>query len=265
MVLASPGGARSAYHGFERHYNGSLQARMEDRNAQGYSSSDAEPFPSSAPSRRGPMSQLHSMRRPSHTLDYSGPEHASYSEFSDSAGARMSALSLTSMQTPTSVPTVNASQAHSIYGASPRPPIEQRNPSQMSNLDLQEQRPAPHPPHDEERVVRQGWVLLLKSKTGVRQWKKLWMVLRPKSLALYKNEEEYSAILVMPFNNIINAVDIDPISRSKRYCMQIISEERNYRLCAPDEDAVVRWLGAFKSLLVKRKEAEQQRQARIAE
>ena len=43
--------------------------------------------------------------------------------------------------------------------------------------------------------------------------------------------------------------------------MQIISEERNYRFCAPDEDSLARWLGAFKSLLAKRKEAELQRTA----
>lgn len=95
---------------------------------------------------------------------------------------------------------------------------------------------------------------MLKSKSGVRQWKKLWMVLRPKSLALYKNEEEYAAVLVMAFHNIIDAVEINPISKSKQFCLQLITEERNYRMCAPDDDGLARWLGAVKSLLVKRKE-----------
>lgn len=43
--------------------------------------------------------------------------------------------------------------------------------------------------------------------------------------------------------------------------MQIITEERNYRFCAPDEDSVAKWLGALKSLLAKRKEVELQRAA----
>jgi len=47
--------------------------------------------------------------------------------------------------------------------------------------------------------------------------------------------------------------------------MQIISEERNYRFCAPDEDVLAKWLGAFKSLLAKRKEAELQRAAAAAQ
>jgi hypothetical protein len=83
--------------------------------------------------------------------------------------------------------------------------------------------------------------------------------LRPKALGLYKNEDEYRANLIIPFPAIIDAVEIDPISKSKKYCMQIISEEKNFRFCASDEDSLAKWLGAFKSLLVKRKEASFQR------
>ena len=42
---------------------------------------------------------------------------------------------------------------------------------------------------DEERVIMQGYLLSLNSKGGVRQWKKLWVVLRPKKLAFYKTNE----------------------------------------------------------------------------
>lgn len=265
MTLASPGGAKSTFHGFERHFH-SPHDRPEDRN-MGYTSSEAEPSTETTRLSRSLHSkQIYGARRASHTMDYSGPEQASYSDFSDSAGAagRMSALSLSSPENthPTSMPN---GQHNSVYGAPPRIPLGPRNPSQMSGLNMSEQqRQAPSqaaPKHDDERVVCQGWIYLLKSKSGVRQWKKLWLVLRPKALALYKNEDEYSALLVIAFSNIINAVEIDPISRSKRYCLQIIGEERNYRLCAPDDDALARWLGAFKSLLVKRKEVGMQRAA----
>jgi hypothetical protein len=93
----------------------------------------------------------------------------------------------------------------------------------------------------------------------VRQWKKIWVVLRPKCLAFYKNDDEYSATHIIPFTNIIDAVDIDPLSRSKQYCMQVICEDKNYKFCASDEDALAKWLGAFKSLLVKKKEVPQTR------
>lgn len=107
-------------------------------------------------------------------------------------------------------------------------------------------------PHEEERVVYHGWIYLLKSRSGVRQWKKVWLVVRPKGLGLYKNEEEYTALLVLPLTSIIDAVEIDPISKSKPFCMQIISEERNYRFCAIDEESLARCLGALKSLISRR-------------
>lgn len=84
-------------------------------------------------------------------------------------------------------------------------------------------------------------------------------MLRPKHLAFYKNNEEYSAHLIIPFESIIDAVDIDGVSRSKQYCMQVISEEKNFRFCAKSEEELSRWLGAFKSLLVRRREGEGKR------
>ncbi|KAK8249027.1 hypothetical protein IWZ00DRAFT_524317 [Phyllosticta capitalensis] len=178
---------------------------------------------------------LHSARRPSHNLAYSGNEQASFSDFSDTPGPSGGRPSL----------------AHNV--------------SQMSTLNsaIQGNSP-PNQKPDEERVVCQGWLYILKSKGGVRQWKKLWAVLRPRALGLYKNEEEYSATLILPFASLLNAVEIDPISKSKRFCLQLIAEERNYRLCAPDEDALAKWLGSLKSLLAKRKEVELQRQAAVA-
>jgi hypothetical protein len=41
----------------------------------------------------------------------------------------------------------------------------------------------------QERVLRNGKLYLLKSKGGVKKWKPVWAVLRPKSLAIYPNEQ----------------------------------------------------------------------------
>ena len=41
----------------------------------------------------------------------------------------------------------------------------------------------------EDRVVCQGYLLCLKNVSGVRQWKRRWVVLRGRSLTLYKNFE----------------------------------------------------------------------------
>lgn len=269
ISLASPGGAQSTYKGFERSKRFSPQAALaSDDRSGGYSSSDAEAFgPSSytLPKRRDKNNPTPSARRPSH-IEYSGAEgYGSYSDFSDSLGptAPMSALSLSHSDSRPATGTTQqhtsptSTQVHSVYGPVPKRPIAgQRNPSQLSTNQIPPDSTAKAPaPQDSERVVYHNWILLLRPKHGVRQWKKVWMVVRPRALALYKNEDEYRPLLILPFDNIIDAVEIDPISKSKEYCLQVISEERNYRFCAVDEESLNRWLGAFKSVLSRRRAA----------
>lgn len=214
MVLMSPTTGSNTFTAFDTPTRDNLVS----------SSSEAEPRPSSSMTREA----MHSARRPSQALNYSGNERGSISDFDFSdAGVQGSANSL------------------------PRRVSQQkRNVSQQSNIGTTP---------DDERVVYHGWMYVLKSKGGVRQWKKVWVVLRPKYLAFYKNDQEYSASLIIPFSSIIDAVDIDSVSKSKQYCMQVISEEKNFKLCAADENSLAKWLGALKSLLAKKREAEQHR------
>ncbi len=53
-------------------------------------------------------------------------------------------------------------------------------------------------------------------------------------------------------SQIVNTAEIDPVSKSKKFCLQIIAEETTYRFCAPDEEAVSKWLGSLKSVLARR-------------
>ncbi|KAI5367587.1 putative pleckstrin domain, PH-like domain superfamily [Septoria linicola] len=265
MYLASPGGASTSYRGFERSIDANISP-LANEVMSGYSSSDAEGMNGSQPLPRArDRTSISVGHRKSSAVDYSGAEHGSYSDFSDWGGgttARMSALSLSYPDPRPS--TSSTQQVSSVYGQAPgRPSIGARNPSQMSGLNLgaEEGVKKPSMAEDPERVLNHGWVYLLKSKSGVRQWKKVWMVLRPKQLTVYKNEEEYTALILLPFASIIDAVELDDISRTKTACMQILTEERNYRFCAVDEDSLARWLGSLKSLLAKRKVKAAQKQA----
>ncbi|KAK4505654.1 hypothetical protein PRZ48_003619 [Zasmidium cellare] len=258
MYLASPGGANAPWQGFERSIDAHISPSADER-AAGYSSSDAEAF---GPSQTLPKRRDYARRSPNNRvtsgLEYSGAEHGSFSDFSDSGGigatARMSALSLANTDPRPSTSSTQTPHMNSVYGPAPtRPSMGARNPSQMSGIGIPGEDRKPPTAADEERIIYHGWIYLLKSRSGVRQWKKVWMVLRPKQLAFYKNDEEYTAQLILPFPSIIDVVEIDPISKSKTACMQIISEERNYRFCAMDEESLAKWLGAFKSLLSKRK------------
>ncbi|TVY43890.1 putative PH domain-containing protein [Lachnellula subtilissima] len=188
-----------------------------------------------------PRTKLGGPRKTSHTFDYSGNELASHSDMSDNDFARAagaSSLSITEESLAVQAPGT---------GTGMRPMLGARNASQMSVLN---------PELDPERVVWQGHLLYLKSKNGIRQWKDLWAVIRPRNIQFYKNDSEYSTLVIIPLNSVINAVEIDPLSRTKRLCFQVITEEKSYKFCARTEDGLNKCLGAIKSLLAKRKEGE---------
>ena len=193
----------------------------------------------------------------SQTLEYSGAEVASCSSFSDAA--RVSQLSLSHPEPGPS--TVGGAEAQSA----PKPGV-QRHGTGLSEME-------------HSRVIWHGYLYCLKSKGGVRQWKKLWVVLRPINVAFYKNEEvslfffnigiivglqnltppptqEYRATRLIPLDTVIDAVEIDPLSKSKRFCMQLITEEKSYRFAAADEAQLAKWLGAVKVTLAKHRKME---------
>jgi hypothetical protein len=51
----------------------------------------------------------------------------------------------------------------------------------------------------------------------------------------------------------VDAVEIDPLSKSKSHCLQVITDAKAYRFAAADEDVLVKALGAMKSAIVKAK------------
>ena len=117
--------------------------------------------------------------------DYSGQEQGSYSDFSDGASQSLPrAFPLRPLTNRT--PSNSGTLATSL-------PISQ-SPQAIATIALQNQLPShethqPEHNRDDQRVLWQGHLLCLKSKGGVRQWKRLWAVLRPAHLAFYKNKE----------------------------------------------------------------------------
>jgi hypothetical protein len=128
-------------------------------------SSSPEPIPANLriSRKRGGTHTSTGPRQVSQSHDFSGNEMNSYSDSSDTPGP--------SESTP-------AYKSGNVTSTT-RPGVG-RNTSQMSGFDTQ---------NDPERVVFHGYLYYLKTKGGVRQWKKLWVVLRPKNLAFYKNDQ----------------------------------------------------------------------------
>lgn len=104
---------------------------------------------------------------------------------------------------------------------------------------------------EDEKVICSGWLRYLRTR-GVKQWKKYWVVLRRKNLALYRGQEEYRALLLLPLDSIVDAVETDALSSRRKYCMQVISEDRTFRFAAEGEEDLERWLGGLKSVLARK-------------
>ena len=154
-----------------------------------FGSSSPEPSESAAPrhsnTTRGGV-KIPGIRSPSApSLDYSGDEMGPYSDFSDTPpqslaqqpGPFGSFLNRKQRQS------IRHQMPHADPLSQPQQPLPStaRNISQASGFQME--------PQDEERVIWHGYLLYLKSKRGVRQWKRTWVVLRPKNLAFYKNDE----------------------------------------------------------------------------
>ncbi|MCJ1258454.1 hypothetical protein MMC24_006287 [Lignoscripta atroalba] len=248
MIVGSPVARETPYQSLDLPSRSLKAPENGDHERFGSSSPEPGDFPFQSSTTRDGIRIPGVQKQSTHDLEYSGNDLGSYSDFSDTAPPQPHGQR--SFLSPSQVkmhitPDVNTMAVATNSPLAIRPETA-RNASQISGFHIDQ---------DEERVIWHGYLLCLKSKGGVRQWKKLWVVLRPKNLAFYKNEEEYAAHLLIPLSSIISAVEIDPVSRSKSHCMQIIAEDKSYRFCALSEEALARWLGALKSQLARRKEA----------
>lgn len=162
MRLASPEGSNGAYRGFGRQ-----KTLPEEQLGSSFPEHGTGPGRVMT-TRDGVRIPPAEPRMPS-TLDYSGNEIGSHSDFSDNVGSngyRDSSLSLS----PSDFALVAEKKA------APDAPTAR----QAELVDLEQ---------ENERVIWHGYLYCLKSKGGVRQWKRLWAVLRPKKLAFYKSDE----------------------------------------------------------------------------
>ncbi|KAM4055362.1 PH domain-containing protein [Hirsutella rhossiliensis] len=210
----------------------------------------SSPEPNGPP---GPFFAAAGRRESFNNVDWSGNELPSHSDLSDNEGPLPLGASLESL---TIQPPLEASSLPRGGTLASRPPVN-RSLSQASVLNDKSKSNKngtnSNADADPERVIWHGWLWMLRSKRGVRQWKNMWAVLRPRNLILYKDESEYAVQWLVQLSAVVNVVDIDPLSKSKQNCLQIITEEKSYRFCARDEESLVQFIGAFKSLLAKRR------------
>lgn len=130
---------------------------------------------------------IRGLRKPSdREMDYSGDDLGLHSEHSDMALSMSIPKTLAAHRNEQT-----KSQSHSggDLNQSYRSGTE-HNGSQMSIVQTDQY---------DARVIRHGFLLCLKSKGGVKQWKRHWVVLRSKNLAFYKSEDVSRSLLRVYF------------------------------------------------------------------
>ena len=160
---------------------------------------DEERLGSSSPEPRNSYSRPRSiapgvgsrqgLRRPSaYEMDYSGDDLGLHSDLSDAP--MPSSLSETLSRTVRRRHNLSTTKTGSDFlPGDPHKPYKsgtEYNSSQMSVVQTDQ---------DDARVIRHGYLLCLKSKGGVRQWKRHWVVLRQQNVAFYKSEDVSEVLL----------------------------------------------------------------------
>ncbi|KAK7680494.1 hypothetical protein QCA50_016493 [Cerrena zonata] len=85
----------------------------------------------------------------------------------------------------------------------------------------------------DEYIIEQGYLLRLRKRYNQ------WHLSKP-----YK---------VIPIQDIVDVIELDPLSKTKNWCLLIITPEKRLRFCADSEEEMIKWLSALKTLVLKRR------------
>lgn len=175
--------------------------------------------------------QAHSFGRSSNEMEYSGDEPLS-SGASDSTTPRTHG-------TP-------VMKSLSTFADHPNEDDEGELIHRVTNLNL----------HDsindeDEYILEQGYLYKLRKRYN--QWRKFYFILSNRSLYVYKHRDDISHVhKFFPIDDIIDVIELDPVSKTKQWCFLIITPLKRMKFCVSDEDEMIKWLSVLKTLVKKR-------------
>ncbi|KAJ3278803.1 hypothetical protein HK104_002008, partial [Borealophlyctis nickersoniae] len=97
------------------------------------------------------------------------------------------------------------------------------------------------------QVLCQGYLEKQGTKYGQR-WKKRWFVLRDSKLACYKDDGEYVVRRMIPLRNVLDIIEIDPVSKHHTHCFKIVLGKRQVVLSAPSAEEAAGWVEALRGV-----------------
>ncbi|KAK9719231.1 hypothetical protein K7432_004952 [Basidiobolus ranarum] len=106
------------------------------------------------------------------------------------------------------------------------------------------------PECNDNKVLFSGY--LHKQCDMYKAWRKRWFVLRSNTLSYYKNEKEYVLHKIIPIESIQGAFEKTPTAfKSKRFCFQLITPQRNYLVAAESQESMLAWLRRINSTVAR--------------
>lgn len=134
------------------------------------------------------------------------------------------------------------------------PPIPEGEEAELSFTQDQENYYNSLSPESPEHLIDKGYLLRLKKRYN--QWKRYYIMLTNKFLYFYKTIKDYEsgkAYKKINLDDLIDVVELDPLSKSKVYCMLIITPMKRIRFCASNEEELTKWLVLLKTIVKTRK------------
>lgn len=179
--------------------------------------------------------------------DYSGTEDLGMSSCTSEGGLTSPPKPFQQPQLQHSTDTTNNENLHLNIPHLP-PNYNQR---QRTNTDNNNEATTTSTEHEdgEEKIVKKGYILRLKKRYN--QWRRQYVILTDQKMEFFKNEKNKTAVKELSVKDIIDVVEIDPLSRTKRFCMQLITDNKRMRFCAESEEDLTKWLASLKSVITK--------------
>lgn len=101
-----------------------------------------------------------------------------------------------------------------------------------------------------EHTITSGPLYRLKKRYN--QWRKYHVVLTNQYLYFYKSLKDFDQEKIhkrISLDDVIDVVELDALSKTRVYCMLIITARKRIRFCAQDEESLVSWLVYLKTVL----------------
>lgn len=183
-------------------------------------------------------------------VEYSGAEEFSLSEggYGNTGGGGISDVAPAPINTVISpqigevLTTQDEHDLETTASHPPAPPKSQNRKGSSSSI--------------QEYVVEQGYVQLLRHNSRFQHhWNRVWLVLTNQQLAFYKSKLDVSNNTIPPFRyfhvgDIHDVIELEAMSRTKQWCLLIITPLKRLRICCASEEDMAKWFSGLKAISV---------------